>query len=59
MTSGSPCFHPEEERPDEVQGDVDLAGRQGWREQIPGHHDVLDLGKPLALQEIFGHVQGG
>ena len=27
--------------------------------KIPGHHDVLDIGKPLALQEFFGHVQGG
>ena len=52
-------LHPDEERPDEVQGDVDLAGSQGWREKIPSHHDVLYLGKPLALQELSGHVQGG
>ena len=56
---GVPCIHPDEERPDEVQDDVDLAGSQGWREKVPGHLDVLDIGEPLALQEVFGHVQGG
>src|SRR5262249_23049602 len=38
---GVPCLHPGEERPDEVQGDVDRAGSHGWREEIPSHHDVL------------------
>ena len=56
---GVPRLHLDEERPNEVQGEVDIAGSHGWREQLPGHPDVLYIGKPLALQEIFGHVHGG
>src|SRR5262245_33785940 len=43
-----PRFHWDKERPDEVHGDVDLAGSYRLREQFSTYLDVLCISEPLA-----------
>ena len=59
-TIGSPASSWMMSGPDEVHADVDLAGGQGLAEgRALADLDVLHVGEPLGLQELFGHDTGG
>jgi hypothetical protein len=58
--NGIARVHADNERGGEAQAEVGVARGEGLREAGSFHGlDVLDLGEPLALQEVFGHVLGG
>jgi hypothetical protein len=45
--------HPDDQGTGEIQGDVDLPGYHGLDGHPSLHLDVLHVGEPLGLQELF------